>query len=420
MSKSARDISMSSSADVRERAVAVATTAVTGLAGIGAAAAVALGFIQPAHAQVPPSGNGSFQSEMDAVFNTVCGGSGGPGCTSVGVASGPGGQVGVQQGGPPAAVEQRMREAQCEGEANASCVQPGGAAADTMPFEGLNLFVSGDYQHKHYDGNAEANFDSNRGGITVGLDSPMSWGLIGGALNYNYTSGEFDHNGGDFQQNSFGGLFYGSYYPSDSSFIDGVIGLAGKGYDLDRTIVANNAIFGKAKGDTSGLEFQSSLSGGYDFSFDNFTIGPRAGIHYLRTDLSDFTEDGFGTVDNLGNPVSPLALHYDDQVKDSLTTTVGFQGSVAISTSFGVVVPQVNAEYVHEFLNDRRTVHANFSDGTPLNFVTDPPDRDYFNVGGGVVFVLPDGISPFFNYSAEVANRFEEVHTVTAGVRLEM
>jgi hypothetical protein len=80
----------------------------------------------------------------------------------------------------------------------------------------------------------------------------------------------------------------------------------------------------------------------------------------------------------------------------------------------------VNAEYVHEFLNDRRTVHATAIDGSAVSFVTDPPDRDYFNVGGGVVFVLPDGISPFLNYTAEVANRFEEVHTVTAGVRLEL
>lgn len=402
MSKSTRDISISCNAGARERAVAAATTAVTGLAGIGAAAAVAISFIQPAHAQ-------SFQNEMDTLFGSVCG-SGGPGCSSVGVASGPGGQVEVQQGGLPAAVEERMREAQCEGDENASCVQPGGAAADTMPFEGLNLFVSADYQHKHYDGDAEANFDSNRGGLTVGLDSPMSWGLIGGALNYNYTSGEFDHDGGDFQQNSFGGLLYASYYPSDSSFIDAVIGLAGKGYDIDRTVVAAGGILGRAEGDTIGFEFQSSLSGGYDFSFDNITIGPRLGIHYTRTDLNDFSEEG-----------SPLALHYEDQTEDSLTTTVGFQGSIAISTSFGVVVPQVNAEYVHEFLNDRRTVHA-FSTvtGAPVNFSTDPPDRDYANIGGGVVFVLPDGLSPFINYSAEVANRFEEVHTVTAGVRLEM
>jgi outer membrane autotransporter protein len=398
MSNLSRDISISYSSGAHERAAAV----VTGLAGIGAAAAVAMAFVQPAHAQ-------SFQDQVDTVlFPDVCG-SGGPGCTSIGAAGGVGGQVEVQQGGLPAAVEQRMRAAQCEADGNGSCVQPGGAAADTMPFEGLNLFATADYQRKYHDGAAEADFDSDRAGFTVGLDSPMSWGLIGGALNYNFTNGEFDHDGGDFQQNSFGGLLYGSYYPTDASFIDAVIGLAGKGYELDRTVVAGGGILGKAKGNTLGFEFQSSVSGGYDFSFDNFTIGPRVGIHYLRTELSDFSEEG-----------SPMALHYEDQTEDSLTSTLGFQGSVAISTSFGVVVPQVNAEYVHEFLNDRRTIHATDTAGTPINFVTDRPDRDYVNVGGGVVFVLPDGISPFLSYSAELANRFEEVHTVTAGVRLEM
>jgi uncharacterized protein YhjY with autotransporter beta-barrel domain len=403
MSTSWKETSVARATDVAGR-ITIVPSAVIAVSGISVAAAVAMAFVQPAHAQ-------DFQSEMDTLFNSVCG-SGGPsaGCNSVGVAGGAGGQVEVQQGGLPTSVEQRMREAQCAADKNASCVQPGGAAADTMPFEGLNLFASTDYQKKLYTGDAEADFDSDRAGFTVGLDSPMSWGLIGGALNYNYTTGDFRHNGGDFEQNSFGGLLYGSYYPSDASFIDGVIGLAGKGYDINRTVVANgNILGGKAKGDTLGFEFQSSLSGGYDFSFDNFTIGPRAGIHYLRTELSDFTESG-----------TVMALHYEDQVEDSLTTTVGFQGSVAISTSFGVVVPQVNAEYVHEFLNDRRTVHATATDGSAVSFVTDPPDRNYFNVGGGVVFVLPDGISPFLNYSAEVANRFEEVHTVTAGVRLEM
>jgi len=406
MSKSSFNSAVSAG-DTHARAAAVVGNTVAGLAGIGAVAVVAMGFAQPAHAQ-------SFQEQMEEiVFPDVCGGSTGPssGCGSIGAAGGAGGQVEVQQGGLPPSVQQRMREAQCEADKNGNCLQPGGAAADTMPFEGLNLFVSTDYQKKLYDGAAEADFDSDRAGFTVGLDSPMSWGLIGGALNYNYTAGDFRHNGGDFQQNSFGGLLYGSYYPSDASFIDAVIGLAGKGYDINRTVVANGGqvLDARAKGDTLGFEFQSSVSGGYDFTFDNFTIGPRAGIHYLRTELSDFTESG-----------TAMALHYEDQVEDSLTTTVGFQGSVALSTSFGVVVPQVNAEYVHEFLNDRRTVHATDSLGTPFTFDTDPPDRNYFNVGGGVVFVLPDGISPFLNYTAEVANRFEEVHTVTAGVRLEM
>src|SRR5262245_64148375 len=103
MSNLSRDISISCSSGAHERAAA----AVTGLAGIGAAAAVAMAIIQPAHAQ-------SFQDQVDTIlFPDVCG-SGGPGCTSVGAAGGVGGQVEVQQGGLPAVVEQRVRAAQCQ------------------------------------------------------------------------------------------------------------------------------------------------------------------------------------------------------------------------------------------------------------------------------------------------------------------
>ena len=372
----------------------------TALAGIAAAASVALSFAQPAQAQ-------TFQDEMDRIVNIVCG-SLAP-CPTFGSASGIGGQPEAQNGRIPAAVAQRLREMQCEADGNANCLQLGGASADETSFEGLNLFVSTDYQYKRKDESAEAGFQSDRGGITVGLDAPMDWGVIGGALSYSHTWGEFDDDGGEFDNDSFGGLLYGSYYPSDASYIDAVIGLAGRGESVDRRVVGGGAILGDAEGDTIGFEFQSSLSGGYDFTFDNITVGPRASINYLRTELEGFTETG-----------NPLALSYEDQVEDSLTTAVGFQASVAISTGFGVVVPQANAEYVHEFLNDRRRVDAVAAGGVPVSFVTDPPDRNYFNVGGGVVFVLPDGIAPFLSYSAQVANRFEELHTVTAGVRFEL
>ena len=339
-----------------------------------------------------------------------------PACGVAGVAGAGvvGGQPEVQNDGLSSAqrqaIEQRLRDERCKASQNANCAQPGGGAADTASFAGLNLFVSTDYQNKEKDQAAEAGFTSDRAGITFGLDSPMDWGVIGGAFSYNHTWGQFDDHGGDFDLDSWSGLFYGSYYPSDASFIDGVIGLGLKDSRTDRRVINNgNILVGNAKGDTTGFEFQTSVSGGYDFKFDNFTIGPRLGIHYLRTEYNAFTETG-----------TPMALNYPDQVEDSLTSTLGFQGSVAISTSFGVVVPQVNAEYVHEFLNDRRTVHATELDGAPATFVTDPPDRDYFNVGAGVVFVLPDGVSPFLSYSAEVANRFEEIHTVTAGVRIEL
>jgi uncharacterized protein YhjY with autotransporter beta-barrel domain len=123
--------------------------------------------------------------------------------------------------------------------------------------------------------------------------------------------------------------------------------------------------------------------------------------------LDAFTETGAGTL-----------FHYEDQVDESLTGTIGAQASMAFSTSFGVVVPQVSAEYVREFLDDRETFTATDAGGT-FDYVGDQPDRNHFNVGGGVVVLLPNGVFPFINYEAELANYLQETHTVTGGVRLE-
>ena len=55
----------------------------------------------------------------------------------------------------------------------------------------------------------------------------------------------------------------------------------------------------------------------------------------------------------------------------------------------------------------------------PFDYVGDQPDRNHFNVGGGLVVLLPGAVFPFISYEAELANYLQETHTVSAGVRLE-
>ena len=387
-----------------------------GLGTVGLMAGLSLAFAPEAQAQ-----SNTFIDQMQGTFNQACDtvGSGSPDCAGAGPATA--GQVEVQNEGlSQRIIEQRLRELQCPPEGNASarpeCGQ-GGASADSTSYEGLSIFVSGDYENKDKDNTAfETGFTSNKGGITAGIDGRIgTQGVIGGAVSYGHTWGDFDHDSGDFNLDSIGALLYGSYYPSDQSFIDGTIGVAGKSYAINRGFTRIGGGGGAppitpAAGDTQGLEFTSSLSGGYDFTFGAFTIGPRAGLNYQRTQYNSFTEHG-----------SILALQYEDQVEDSLTTSVGAQASYAISTDFGVVVPQVSAAFVHEFLNDQQTIHSvSVATGAAVDYQTDDPDRNYANVGAGVVFVLPDGVSPFLNYQAEVANSIETVQTVTLGIRLEL
>ena len=96
-----------------------------------------------------------------------------------------------------------------------------------------------------------------------------------------------------------------------------------------------------------------------------------------------------------------LNLSFGDQDIDSLTTTLGVMGSKAFSTGFGILVPTIWGEWIHEFMNN--------NDGSSVRYLNDPtglstftaanesPDRDYFQVGAGLVAVLPGGWSPFAN-----------------------
>src|SRR5262245_12194102 len=129
-----------------ESAPSVANIPCNTLAAIGVVTLIAVGFAQKqANAQ-------TFQSAINALAHTAC-----PqpnpeeparSCESFGIASGPGGQVEVQTASQWQGIEQHLRALRCLGDQNADCLQPGGAAADSTPFDGLNLFVSADYQNK--------------------------------------------------------------------------------------------------------------------------------------------------------------------------------------------------------------------------------------------------------------------------------
>ena len=53
-----------------------------------------------------------------------------------------------------------------------------------------------------------------------------------------------------------------------------------------------------------------------------------------------------------------------------------------------------------------------------FRFQTDEPDRNFFNLGIGAVFVLPGGMSAFVNVRELVGYSTRRATNVTAGLRL--
>jgi outer membrane autotransporter protein len=326
-------------------------------------------------------------------------------CQGGGAASTAGGTAGAETrgGAEQQQISRRLRQRQAA------------ASADSGAAGGLSLFASIDYQNFDKDPTRfEAGYQRDTVGGTIGADYLFSHGLVlGTAVSYGHEFGSFD-TGGGFDHDAYGILVYGSFVPITSMFVDAVAAYTRKDYSFDRNTGFTSATFatsGAASGDTDGNEFRLGVNTGYDFLFGRFSVGPRVGVLYRETTIDGFRESGR----------TGLELVYDNQNIQSLTTIAGVVGSVAISTGFGVIVPQASAEYVHEFLDDQRSVGFRLAQDPNQRrflFQTDPPDRDYFNLGVGVSMVLANGFQPFLNYRELVGYDDRNSHSVTLGLRV--
>jgi outer membrane autotransporter protein len=138
-------------------------------------------------------------------------------------------------------------------------------------------------------------------------------------------------------------------------------------------------------------------------------------VNYSNTKISDYGERGSTGVE----------LKYDDQWINSLQSVLGVQGSAAFSTGLGVLVPQFNADYIHEFANSQRFINVRFAEDfratpTKFTFQNDVPVRNYFNLGTGLMMVLPNGWQPFVNFRAMVGNEQFNNYAGMFGLRIEL
>jgi outer membrane lipase/esterase len=215
---------------------------------------------------------------------------------------------------------------------------------------------------------------------------------------------------------AYGPTLYGSVLAVPNLFIDLFAGYTRRDYTIDRrysfdrlnVITISSA---SAHGETHGDEFRVGANAGYDFAIGPVTAGPRFGIQFRENHIDDYAETGRGRT-------TGLELAYDDQYQTSLTSRLGAFASMAISAGFGVFVPQATFDWVHEFLDNQRAIYFHFVEDLGqrrFRFQNDPPDRNYFNAGAGLV--LPNGLSPFVNIRQFFGYSKQSSTTVTAGLR---
>jgi len=295
------------------------------------------------------------------------------------------------------------------------------STSSTSRWNGLGFFASGLVESLNRDITTfQDGYRSTIFGFTAGTDYRFSHKLVAGlAYSYSNTDGNF-RSGGNFSTNSYGGLLFASYLPTDRTFVQVTGGYMRNKYLVARAISVEK-VFGTVTRDgfgssnSNGDVFSLGFLAGYDQPIGRFIIGPRLGVTYNNTKISDYGEIG----------TTGAELKYDDQWINSLQSVLGVQGSAAFSTNFGVLVPQFNADYIHEFANSQRLITVQFAEDfrtnpTKFQFKNDVPVRNYFNLGTGLVMVWTNGWQTFAHFRAMVGNEQFNNYAGTFGLRVAL
>lgn len=340
--------------------------------------------------------------------------------------------------------------------ADAAQDSEGGGGSD--PFgERWGLFVSGHFATGDRDATTlEPGYDFDSHDVTLGVDRRVGRaGFFGLAAGFNAADSELDPSDlnpaaqdGTLDVEGTTFSFYAGTGLSDAWLLDGSVALTSNDFD-SRTplrydvpaLVINGVpqpahpVSQIAVAETEGEELVASVGIGYDRAGGGFSFQPTLRLTYTDASIDGYVErfetgPGSQIDPNTGQPFGfGMALEVEDQDVESLISTLGATLAWNVSTGWGVLIPQLRVEWMHEFEDDPRAIVTRFA-ATPQSIValfpdgelnltvfTNEPDRDYFNVGAGFQAVLAGGTQLFL--LAETVQDLDNVSSVggTAGIR---
>jgi outer membrane lipase/esterase len=253
-------------------------------------------------------------------------------------------------------------------------------------------------------------FDFWTAGVILGADWRFAENIIAGAaFTYAHTDSDVNYNLGDVTTNSYGIQLYSTMY-FGNLYLDLYGGFNWNTYDTSRRIVYAN-VNRTARGDTDGQQYNANVGTGYDFVVGAWTFTPLARLEFTGLHIDSYNETG---ADGLNLRVATQKLY-------SLVSALGAQVGYAFSVPFGVLVPQVAAEWRHEWLNNGsiRAAYAFDPFNVFFSVPRDEPNRDYAAIRAGLNTVLRGGWQAFLNYEVLLGLRDISYNNFVAGVRKE-
>lgn len=300
----------------------------------------------------------------------------------------------------------------------------GAAGSDTaMDFGRWSVFVNGSIgvgDKDRTDNVAGYDFDSIA--LTLGADYRFSDNLVAGAaLGYSRNDTDLDANGGDLEADGVSLSLYGTYYQESGLYLDGIFNYGRNDYDQRRNIrytIGTVDVNQAALSDFDGNQWSAAFGGGYSMSRGALTFGPTARLEYVKTDVDGYQE-------RMRDPTAPgggWAARINSQEVESFNIQLGGEVSYAMSTSWGVLLPNVQLEWVHEFEDGAQNVVGHLVQDTSrtlFSLPTDVLDEDYFNLSLGLSAQFAQGRSGYIQFRKLLGYSDLDAYTIAAGFRME-
>jgi outer membrane autotransporter protein len=169
--------------------------------------------------------------------------------------------------------------------------------------------------------------------------------------------------------------------------------------------------FGRKAGfSVDGREFTLGAQTMYGLDAGRFAISPQLGLEFVRQWSDAFTE--------AWEP-GPVEVRFDSDQASSLQSGVGLSVATALAWRGMTVQPYVALDWIHEYLDDARTIDARV-DSRPIAFRTDAPDRDWFELSAEVSFALANGVNASLATDVEIDHRNFQRTSLYGGISIPL
>ena len=298
---------------------------------------------------------------------------------------------------------------------------------DAGGFSRWGFFASGRIGRGEADrGRTTPAYDFDINGLTAGIDYRQSDNLVlGAALGYTRQDTDLAHDEGSLDTRGWSLSGYLSWYRGHDWYLDALLSYARNDFEHRRRIVyslplpdgTTLVVDQVARASSDGTDTALAATFGRDFHKGGWSMSYYGRALVNRISFGSYHEE----LDDSA-PGAGLALDVESRSFTATSSVLGARFAYAHSAGWGVLTPSFDIEWQREYNADPgafRAVFVSDPTGTPIVVLSEPTDRSYFRIGGGLAWILTKGRSGFIYYDRMVARDGMKQDNLTLGIRIE-